>query len=158
MNISAVDNVKITGECIVEIHDAKTGKLKSYDHIKNLVVDSGKVSIASSLAGIRNNHQGEITYCAVGTGTDAPLAANTLLQIELYRKQISVRSASGKTAIFKTFFNQSEANGLLKEAGLFGEAATATADTGTLFCRLNINRTKSSNDTLTLTWMVTVGV
>lgn len=144
------------GECIVEIRDAKTNRLKSRDHIKNLVVSAGKVSIAKSLRGVVSNNNGQITFCAVGTGTNSPVAGNVALQTELYRKQISIRTSDGQTATFKTFFNQSEAIGTLRECGLFGDLATSTPGSGTLYCRLNVNRTKSSNDTLTLTWMVTI--
>lgn len=141
----------------MEIHDAKTGKLKFRKLHKNLFVTAGKQSIADALRGNVSNNTGQITYCAVGTGTNVPNVSDTTLQTELSRKQVSVRSVSGKIATFKTFFNQDEANGALKEAGLFGALATSTANTGTLFARVNINRTKSSSDTLTLTWSVTVG-
>src|SRR5687767_8055262 len=96
--IQHTDSIKITGECIVEIRDAITGALKSRDHVRNLVVTAGKQSIAESLRGNVANNKGQITYCAVGTGTNPPNAADTGLQTELYRKQISVRSSSGKTA------------------------------------------------------------
>lgn len=159
INIHAAepDQLKLRGELTVEIRNAITGRLKSKKTYRNLVVTAAKSSIAAALSGNVGNGKGQIRYCAVGTGTSSPALGNTALQTELYRKQVSIRSSSGNVATFKTFFNQTEANGALKEAGLFGELATDTANSGTLFCRVNINRTKSSNDTLTLTWAVTVG-
>lgn len=151
-----METVSIKGRCVVEIRDADTGKLKSRDVINNLYVTTGKEQIAQALAGNVANNVGQITYCAVGTGVAVPVIGDTGLQTELYRKQVSVRSVAGRTAQFQTFFNRNEANGSLQEAGLFGAAATAIANSGTLFCRLNINRTKSSNDTLTLRWGITV--
>lgn len=145
------------GEAIFEYRDADTGELKFIEHVRNLIVTDGKESMAKVLAGVTENGAGTITYCAVGTGTNSPVVADSALQTELFRKQISVRTAEGRTAIFKTFFNRNEANGTLREAGLFGEGASAVTDSGVLFARLAINRTKSSNDTLTITWMVTVG-
>ena len=61
---------------------------------------------------------------------------------------------------FTTFFTTSVGNGTLREAGLFGtgvgQTASATSGTGQIFCRTNINRTKTSNDTLTLEWTITI--
>lgn len=151
------NEIKITGECLIEIRDAKTGRLKSRELVKNLVVTTGKTSIAQALRGDVANNKGQITYCAVGTGTNVPAAGDTALQTEVDRKQVSIRSNTANVAEFQTFFNQNEANGVLREAGLFGDLATDVAGSGTLFSRLNINRTKTSNDTLTLTWRITVG-
>lgn len=151
------DGFKLTGEVLVEIHDAKTGRLK-YSHLyKNLVVDGAKASIADALRGNVDNNTGQITYCAVGTDNTAPAGADVALGAEIARKLISIRTAAGNIATFKTFFNQSEANGVLKEAGLFGDLATVTPDSGRLFCHTLINRTKTSADTLTLSWSVAVG-
>lgn len=146
---------KIKGIVTIELRDAKTGKLKSRDIIPNLFVTAGKESIADRLAGDAN--RGIVTYCAVGTGTNAPALTDTQLQTELFRKLIALRSQSGKIASFRTYYNASEANGTLREAGLFGDDATGTANSGTLFCRLAINRTKTSADTLTIQWDVTIG-
>ena len=146
-----------TGMISIVIRDAKTGKIKSQDLVKNMFVTAGKNSIADALRGTTSINKGIITYCALGTGSTAPDLADTTLETELDRKQISVRSVDGNIATFQTFFNTSEANGTLLEAGLFGDAASDTADTGTLFARAAINRTKSSADTLTLSWAITIG-
>lgn len=151
------DKIKMKGELTIEIRDAKTGKLKSRDHYKNLIVTTGKNSIAKALAGIVTNKAGQITYFAVGTDNTAPVIGDTTLGTEIFRKQISIRSSNGKVASFQTFFNQNEGNGTLKEAGLFGEDASATTDSGQLFAHTLINRTKSASDTLTATWAVTIG-
>lgn len=146
----------IVGHVIVEVHDAKTGRLKWSREYHNLFVDAGKASVVEALRGNVDNNKGQITYCAVGSGTNAPAAGDIKLQNETYRKAVSVRSSAVRTATFKTFFNQNEANGTLRELGLFGDLATNTRDSGTLFARLNINRTKSSNDTLTITHSISI--
>ncbi len=152
----ANEHVNVYGKVIVEIHDALTGKLKSRDVISNLVVDSGRAAIADALRGNLQNGRGVITFAAVGTGSASPTAGDVKLQTEIARKQVSIRSSSGKTASFKTFFNQTEANGVLREIGLFGDSADAVVDSGTLYARLNISRTKTSNDTLTITHGITI--
>lgn len=154
------DKVKaFEGRLIVEIHDAKTGKLKSRDVYKNMFVTVGKNSVARGLQGDTNS--GQITYCAVGTSSVAPALADTGLTTEIARKLISVRSFAANVATFQTYFTTSEGNGSLREAALFGDLSTngasATPGSGTLFCKAAINRTKSVNDTLTITWNVTIG-
>ena len=148
------------GHIALYLHNAKTGKLKSLDIQKNMFVTSGKNSLADSLRGTTSNNKGIITYCAVGTDDTAPALTDVLLGTEIERKLISTReidSGADNAAIFTTFFNTSEANGSLKEAGLFGDNASDTVDTGTLFCRTAIDRTKSSSDTLTLEWTIIIG-
>lgn len=145
------------GSCSIVIRDAKTGKIKHEEKINNTFVTVGKNSIAAGLMGTTDNSQGIITYCALGTSVVAATLADTTLTTEIYRKLISVRSVSGNVATFQTFFTTAEANGTLREAGLFGDAATATTDSGTLFSKLAMNRVKTSSDTLTLSWDITIG-
>lgn len=145
------------GAVALILRDAKTGKIKSVDFIKNTFVTTGKNAIAAALMGTTSNNKGIITYCAVGTNTTAPTLADTQLGTEIFRKLVSVRSVSGKVANFQTFFTTAEANGTLREAGLFGDDASSTPDSGTLFSKLAINRVKSSSDTLTLSWDITIG-
>jgi hypothetical protein len=145
------------GACTLILRDGATGKIKDVTFIKNTFVTSGKNSIASRLSGTDTSGKGTITYCALGTSSVAPTLADTHLGTEIFRKLISTRSVSGKVATYQTFFTISEANGTLREAGLFGDDASGTPDTGTLFSKLAINRVKSASDTLTLSWDITVG-
>jgi hypothetical protein len=155
--IQIPDIVKPEGSVAIYLNDAKTGLLKGFDYTPNMFVTSGKVSIAQRLRGL---DMAEITYCAVGTGNTAPALSNTTLQTELERKLISTREVSSGAAnasVFTTFYNTTEANGALKEFGLFGDAATASINTGTLFARTLSTRTKSTADTLTVEWTVLIG-
>lgn len=145
------------GACALVLRDAKTGRIKSVDLLNNTFVTVGKNSIATALMGEKANNQGIITYCAVGTSVIAPELTDTGLTTEIFRKLVSVRSVADNVATFQTFFSTSEANGTLREAGLFGDNATGTANTGTLFSKLAINRVKSTSDTLTLSWSITIG-
>jgi hypothetical protein len=151
------DIVTPRGACAIILRDGITGKIKAVDYIKNTFCTVGKNAIADALRGNEASSRGIITYCAVGTNITAPTAADTTLGTELFRKPVSVRSASGNVATFQTFFTTSEANGTLREAGLFGDGASETTDSGTLFSKLAINRTKTSGDTLTLNWDITIG-
>ena len=147
----------ICGELDIILTNVKTGKIRK-KHYKNVFVTFGKNALAQVLAG---QVVGDITYCALGTGTTAPAAGDTAMQTEIYRKLISVRSYSGNIATFEIFFTTAEANGSLREAGLFGNGvgrtASSTPGSGQLFCHTAINRTKTTSDTLSIQWTVTIG-
>jgi hypothetical protein len=150
-------NLKIEGKVRLTFKDEVTGKITIVEN-HNLFVNTGLYSIISRLAGtdIPANTKGAITYCAVGTGTNAPAAANTKLQTEIKRKQIADRSPVNGSVTYRTYFNTSEAVGALKEIGLFGDAATGTADSGTLFCRAAIDKAKTDTESLTVDWVVSI--
>jgi len=149
-----VKNIK--GKVTLDFYNTVTG-IHEIIEVENVFTTAGKNSIASRLKGTTTNNEGIITYCALGTGSTAPTAADTDMEDEIERKEVSVRSVLNNVATFQTYFTTAEGNGTLREAGLFGNAATDTADSGTMFCHTAINRTKTANDTLTLTWTVTIG-
>lgn len=160
IHIQTADVVRPFGHVAVYINDPITGRLKDFSYFKNMFVTDGKESLAAANRGTTSNNQGQITYCAVGTGSTAPALADTDLETELARKLISTRevnSGAANASDFTTFFNTSEANGSLEEFGLFGDAATATANSGTLFARTLHSRVKSSADTMTVVWTVIIG-
>ena len=150
------DNIQIRGELVLTFTNAVTGKKRVYKY-GNLITTVGKESIADGLRGNETNNKGIITYCAVGTNDTAPGIGDTTLGTEIERKQIAVRSATNNQALFETFYNTSEGNGTLKEAGLFGDDASASVDSGTLFAKVAIDRTKSASDTLSLAWTIIIG-
>ena len=151
------NQLKVKGEVEIICRNAKTGKVKWIEKTNNMVVTLGKNAIADSLRGNETGNRGIITYCALGGDDTAPALTDTALGDEIGRKQISVRSSAGNVATFQTFFTTSEVVGTLKEAGLFGDTATGTADSGILYARTAIDRTKSANDTLSLTWNIVIG-
>lgn len=139
-------NVKLTFENVET-------KEKRVIKVHNTECTAGKNSLASRLAGAE---KGQVTYFAVGVGDtsggNAPDVSDVALVDELIRKQISVRSSSGNIAYFRVFFNTSEANGDLTEIGLFGDDASITPDSGVLFARAGITKTKTNSETLTIDW------
>lgn len=155
------NNLKLKGELIITIRDAKTNRIKDQTHYKNLVVNAGLASIAAALRGSTASNKGIITYLALGDDNTTPESTDTTLGNETIRKLIADRynlNSDSKVAVFRAFFNTSEANDTHLEAGLFGDDATGTADSGTLFCHTAINKTKTSADTMTIEWRVTIGV
>ena len=141
------ENISISGKFTFIFRNIITGKIRKsiYD---NLVVNTGKQMLAKRLANVANACN--VTYCAVGTGVTAPNVNDTTLGTEYFRKVVSTYSYVANIATVSTFIGASEGNTALKEVGLFGEAASATPNSGTLFNRAVINETKSSSETLTI--------
>lgn len=121
----------------------------------NIIPDVGLVAILRRYIGLDSiSDEGKCTYGALGTGTSTPSASDTTMQNELIRKLIGDRSIeSGDTGLVEMFFNESEANGVtITKFALFGEDATAIADSGTLMEYIDFDTpfTKTSIETLTI--------
>lgn len=145
----------ITIKCLWKLtfEDINTGKSEIKEYV-NLVTTAGKTMLAQRLAGEANDCN--LTYVAVGTGTTAPAVTDTTLETELARKALASVDYSGAVVIARGYFGASEGNGTLTEIGLFGEAASATPDSGTLFNHAVISETKTSSKTLTTETTITV--
>ena len=135
-------NRKFIGEVTDRLIDAKTGELIEERVYNNLVVDNCSVLIAGLMKGALNG----IQYFAVGSGSaswnnaslPSPATTDAKLLNETYRKAIlgtdikfidanNVASANPTNRLeIKVTFNESEANGELRELGLFGGNATGT--------------------------------
>lgn len=141
-------------KCILKnIH---TNEIKIYEY-DNLITTAGLVAIARRLGGIAlKSNEGQITYGATGTNATAPAIGDTTLGTELARKLFSSTSYASNVSTLRVFFNTSESNGALKEFGLFGEDATASADSGTLFEHAAMDITKTVADTLTVECIIIV--
>jgi hypothetical protein len=144
------DNIKAIGQLTIEVHD-ENGNLKDRREINNLVVTVGRNFIASRMIGTT---PAVMSHMAIGSGTVAPVAANTTLGTELSRRALTSSTASGATVTYIATFPASSPadDAAITEAGIFN-AATA----GTLLCRTTfpvIN--KASVDSLTVNWNVTI--
>lgn len=156
--IPLIEKVGIRGRVIVTLRDARSGRIISQDVHENLIVTTGKVAVAARFAGDTSKaNRNEITFGAVGTGTNSPALSDTTLQTEFFRKVLATRSFLSNVATLRLFLSTSEGNTTLKEFGLFGEDASATPDSGTLFNRVKIDRTKTSSNTLTIESRITIG-
>jgi hypothetical protein len=154
MNIK--DIFKMQGVIIITLKNIYTGKERTWIK-RNTIITTGKTAIARRLGGIgTKTNEGQVTYGAVGTGTNAPAVGDVKLQVEIARKQVSSASHADNVVTIRVFFNSSEGIGTLKEFGLFGEDASGTVDSGTLFNRVAINITKTATDTLTFSCSLTV--
>lgn len=138
-----------------QVFDAVTGGLLREEQTHNLFVDAGLNILRNFL------NLGAVTGLnrfAIGTGTAAVTAANTLLGIEVFRDQFTQTTTANKELTVKYFLSSGSANGnIITEAGLFGNGATNTANSGTLFARvLLVADQKTSAEAWTITWIVTL--
>jgi len=135
-------------------------RVREYD---NLITTAGKAAIARRLIGdaTYDPSTGKVTYGAVGTGTTAPAASDIKLGTETFRKVLAYTTRTAdNVALLRTFINTTEGgsggNIHLYEFGLFGEAATGVADSGTLFNHAAIDEDKTSSETLTIECVITI--
>jgi hypothetical protein len=156
INKKIQEGFKIKGHLRATIRDAKTGEIKRVYEYKNLNPTTLFTMIANNLTEPDPDNAMVINYGAVGTGTNVPALANTTLQTELERTFVASLSNVGPIAYITAFFNETQGNGVLREAGLFSNG-TSSANTGVLVSRVNINITKSVTESLTLDWTITIG-
>lgn len=157
MRASMDDGLKISGKVRFIFTDVKTGKKEISKWHKNIIPTEGREGIARRLGNIAEKaNEGMVTYGAVGTGTTTPQNSDTQLETELARKLISSTSYVSNAITIRTFYTTAEANGALKEFGLFGEDASGAANSGTLFQRVLIDRTKTASKTLTVESVITI--
>ena len=145
------DNIVITKVNVI------TGEVTRHTY-HNIFTTVGRAALCRRLKNDTSvSNTGIISYSAVGTNASTPALADTQLGAEIYRKIVDpllISIVSGSIT-FTIYYGTTEAIGSLKEFGLFGEAATGTANSGTLFNRVSINETKTGSDALTIDATIT---
>ena len=143
------DELKITGSVNVVIHD-KSGKQKENFTIPNLVVDTGLAYIASRM---KDTTATAMTHMAVGTGSTATAAGNTALGTQLgSRVSLTSTTVTSNSTAYVATFGAGVATGALTEAGIFNASTSGTMLCRTVFAVIN----KGANDTMTITWTITI--
>lgn len=147
------DMLTLSGHVLVELFD-QWGSLVTYREIDNLVVTRGKQHIADQLSSAPND--AAMGWMAVGTGSTAPAAGDTLLGAEIDRNALTSRTDSGAVVTYVGDWAAGDAtNAAIAEAGIFG---VVTANTGPMLARATFTAiNKGASDTLKITWTVTVG-
>ncbi len=107
-----------------------------------MIVDSGlnlqgQVLLGKSFTGL--------SYCAIGTNSTAAAASDVKLGTETKRVQITSSDMVANVATILIYFLASESTIYIKEVGLFGNAATATTDSGTLYARAVVDYDNSGS-------------
>jgi len=152
-SIAITDGLTLNGQMRIILHTIKDRSIK-FDSgwIDNVLPIVGRSALAGVLTGKNiNSNPGEVTFCAVGDGVVIPNINGIQLDNEVDRVTISDFSQPvGTEAQIRAFFTSTEGNGDLTEIGLFGEDATAAADSGTFFQWVAFIITKTSLETMTI--------
>jgi len=141
------ETVKATGALQIKLY-GPDGQLKQEQNVKNLVVTTGKGYIASRMVATPT----AMSHMAIGTGTVDPVVGDTALGTQAARVALTSSAAVGAVVTYVASFGATVGTGAITEAGIFN-ASTA----GTMLCRTEfavVN--KGADDSLTITWTVTV--
>ena len=147
MQLNRLENLK----CIVVnlLLVDEMGIIKDERDIDNLVVTTGKEYIASRM---KDATATAMSHMAIGTGTTAAAAGQTALVTEANRQALTSTAVSGGQVTYSSTFGNGQGTGALTEAAILNASSGGTMLCRTVFSVIN----KGANDTLAITWTVTV--
>ena len=140
------EEMKIVGEIVATIRDAKTNRIKRIYKHKNIIVTEGREVIARRLSN-ETTYTGVINYGALGTSVVAPANGDTQLGAEVFRKATSSATYSANVAYLSFFYSASDCDGTYREFGNFIDGGVGI-NTGQLFTHVSVNWVKSNTETL----------
>jgi len=145
----------LKGRLHVLARNVETQKIIRWGWFDNLIVTTGRVHVAELIGGYPRRP----SHIAIGTGATAPVAGNTTLQTEVFRKLITRRkvpaSPNNYKIILQMFLTTSEANGYnLTEAGIFNRFTGGTMLSRVTYDVIN----KSTSISVVYTWEISVNV
>ena len=141
-------NIKATGRLNVVLKD-ESGAVKDSREINNLVVNTGLGYIASRMKDVTED---AMSHMAIGSGTSAAAAGDTTLGTQLAREALSSTTVAGGVVTYASSYASGTGTGAVTEAGIFNDATAGTMLCRTVFDVVN----KGANDTLAITWTITL--
>jgi hypothetical protein len=141
------DFIKATGDVTLVLR-GPDGQIKDTQEIKNLVVTTGKNFIAGRMTGTATI----MSHMSIGSTATAAAAGDTALGGELGRVALSSGTTTGAVTTYAATFPAGTGTGAVVEAGLFNASSAGTMLARTTFAVVN----KGANDTVTITWAVTI--
>jgi hypothetical protein len=142
------DEIKVKGHLSIVLID-QLGLVKEEHDFDNLVVTTGKGYIASRM---KDTTATAMSHMAIGTGTTAAAASQTALVTEANRQALTSTNVSGGQITYSSTFGNGQGTGALTEAAILNASSGGTMLCRTVFSVIN----KGANDTLAITWTVTV--
>ncbi len=136
------DNFTMTGALSIAINN------KIVAEVPNTVVTGGKQWVAQRMG----NANTVMTHMAIGTGSTAVAPANTTLATEIARVALTSAVVSGNSIVYVGTFPAGTGTGAIVEAGTFDASSAGDMLCRTVFTVVN----KGANDSMTITWTVTV--
>ena len=150
--MQAIDKLKITGEVSIVLKD-KHGNVKDQRDIKNLVVNTGLAYIISRMVG---TSKAVMSHMALGSGTTAAAGAQTDLVSMLGAREAldstTITGPNSEKVQYVASFEAGDATGAVTEAGIFNAGVGGDMLCRTVFPVVN----KQADDTLAITWTITV--
>lgn len=142
----ATDDIVIRGEMKAELRCACCGKVKT-TWTENTVTTAGKAGIADQL--LASPTLAKPTHMAIGTGAPGATALGT----ELDRNALATKTRSGNIVTMTATWAAGDGTGTLTEAGIFDAASAGNMYLSAAYTA----KPKGANDTLTITWTLTIG-
>ena len=144
-----IDNMKAKGRLNIVLKD-ENGNIKETREVDNLVVSAGLDYIASRM---KDATATAMSHMALGSGTTAAAAGDTDLESILgSREALDSTTVTDNTVQYISSFEAGDATGAVTEAGIFNAATAGTMLCRTVFSVVN----KGANDTLSITWTITI--
>lgn len=153
--ITIKEKSSLKGVYTFTLRNAITGEIESVQTVENIIPTVGRTMIANNLTNASPTNVMKVTHCALGTGAGAPDNANTQLATETYRNAIASITNSNNIGYATGFFSAVECNGTYTEAGIFSNG-TGSANSGVLLSRVAVSISKTSAQTLTIDWTLTI--
>lgn len=148
------ENMQMRGRYTIEARDAVTGALLWARDVENMLMAVNRDVRVQMLLGEYEGDGSEfqVKYFAFGTGTAAPSSADTQLEAEVYRKQITQISAADGVVTSIVSLGAAEANYNIREIGVFcGPSAGAAANSGLMISRALVQIEKNTNIVINIT-------
>lgn len=142
------EQTRLKGHWTIEVR--VNGELRETIELDNQLTEAYRQSILNQLAGNTATDL-EIKYLAVGTDNTPATAQDTTLGAELFRSVPTARTVVGTYMQTYWVLTNEQANGSLREIGVFAGDATASPNTGTMISRIVIALEK--NDTMEVTFI-----
>lgn len=146
------ESLKLTGEVDLVLRGAD-GRIKDARNVKNLVVTTGLAFIASRMVGTA---KAVMSHMALGSSSTAAAAGQTDLGSILGSREAldstTIVGANLTQVQYVASFEAGDATGAVVEAGLFNASTAGDMLCRTVFSVVN----KDANDTLTVTWTITL--
>jgi hypothetical protein len=146
------EKLKMTGNVSLVLRDAD-GQIKEAREIKNLVVNAGLAYVISRMVGTA---KAVMSHMALGSGTTAAAAGNTDLESVLGSREAldstTISGSNNEQVVYVASFEAGDATGAVTEAGVFNASTSGDMLCRTVFAVVN----KGANDSLTVTWTITL--
>lgn len=146
------DKLRMTGDVSIVLRD-ENGQVKDTREIKNLVVNAGLAYVISRMVGTAKS---VMSHMALGSGTTAAAAGNTDLESILGSREAldstTISGSNNEKVVYVASFEAGDATGAVTEAGIFNASSSGDMLCRTVFAVVN----KGANDSLTITWTITL--